>query len=86
MFGKHEFFGSTTVGERGQIVLPAELRKEFKIKAGDKLIVIGMSGKGKGPNERVMLLKAEVLNEIVEGMEKHKKAIKEILHESEKSK
>jgi AbrB family looped-hinge helix DNA binding protein len=86
MFGKHEFFGSTTVGERGQIVLPVELRKEFKIKAGDKLIVLGVSGKGEKRTERIMLLKAEVLNELVEGMEEHQKAIKEILHESEKSK
>jgi AbrB family looped-hinge helix DNA binding protein len=86
MFGKHEFFGSTTVGERGQIVLPADLRKKFKINAGDKLIVIGVSGKEEKRTERVMLLKAQVLNELVEGMEEHKKAIKEILHETEKSK
>jgi AbrB family looped-hinge helix DNA binding protein len=85
MFGKHEFFGSTTVGERGQIVLPVELRKEFQIKAGDKLIVLGVSGKGENRTERIMLLKAEVLNELVEGMEKHQRAIKEILHESERS-
>jgi AbrB family looped-hinge helix DNA binding protein len=31
--------GAVTVGERGQIVIPAEIRKLFKIKAGDKLIV-----------------------------------------------
>ena len=86
MFGKHEFFGSTTVGERGQIVLPAELRKKYKINAGDKLIVIGVSGKEGKRTERVMLLKAEVLSELVEGMEEHKRAIKGILQESEKSK
>jgi AbrB family looped-hinge helix DNA binding protein len=86
MFGKHEFFGSTTVGERGQIVLPANLRKKFKINAGDKLIVLGVLGKEGKRTERVMLLKAEVLNELVEGMEEHKRAIKEILQESEKSK
>jgi AbrB family looped-hinge helix DNA binding protein len=86
MFGKHEFFGSTTVGERGQIVLPADLRKKFNINAGDKLIVIGVMGKEEKRTERVMLLKSEVLNELVEGMEEHKKAIKEILQESEKSK
>jgi AbrB family looped-hinge helix DNA binding protein len=36
-----KFYGSTTVGERGQIVLPAKLRKDFTIKKGDKLLVIG---------------------------------------------
>jgi len=36
-----EFYGSVTVGERGQIVLPSKLRKEFEIKAGDKILVLG---------------------------------------------
>jgi len=35
-----KFYGSTTVGERGQIVLPAKLRKDFKINKGNKLLVI----------------------------------------------
>jgi len=39
-FGKGKFFGSVTVGERGQVVIPAEVRKSFKIKSGDKLIVL----------------------------------------------
>jgi len=34
------FYGSTTVGERGQIVLPVKLRNELKISKGDKLLVI----------------------------------------------
>ena len=44
MFHKPEFYGSATVGERGQIVLPAELRKKVGIKAGDKLLVLGKQG------------------------------------------
>jgi AbrB family looped-hinge helix DNA binding protein len=36
-----KFYGSTTVGERGQIVLPVKLRDDFKIKKGDKLLVLG---------------------------------------------
>jgi AbrB family looped-hinge helix DNA binding protein len=35
-----KFYGSTTVGEKGQIVLPVKLRKDFKINKGDKLLVI----------------------------------------------
>ncbi len=34
------FFGSVTVGERGQIVIPAEARAALEIKPGDKLIVM----------------------------------------------
>jgi AbrB family looped-hinge helix DNA binding protein len=33
------FFGTVTVGERGQVVIPAEARKEFGIETGDKLLV-----------------------------------------------
>ena len=34
------FYGSVTVGERGQIVIPAEARAELGIAAGEKLIVM----------------------------------------------
>lgn len=38
--GKH-IFGTVRVGERGQIVLPKETRDLFKIKPGDRLVVLG---------------------------------------------
>lgn len=38
--GKH-IFGTVCVGERGQIVLPKQSRDVFKIKPGDKLVVLG---------------------------------------------
>ncbi len=34
------FYGSVTVGERGQIVIPAEARNEMEIQPGDKLLVM----------------------------------------------
>lgn len=34
------FFGTSTVGERGQVVIPAEAREEFNIEPGDKLMVL----------------------------------------------
>jgi len=33
------FYGSATLGERGQIVIPAEARKDCDFHAGDKLLV-----------------------------------------------
>lgn len=39
-------YGTVTVGERGQIVLPIEARKHFNIKPGDKLLVAGDLKKG----------------------------------------
>jgi len=35
------FFGAVTVGERGQVVIPAEARKRQHIEHGDKLLVFG---------------------------------------------
>jgi len=32
-------YGAVTVGGRGQLVVPAELRRAFKIKSGDQLMV-----------------------------------------------
>lgn len=43
--GKY-FFGSVTVGERGQIVIPKEARELFDINTGDKLLVLGDEEKG----------------------------------------
>lgn len=34
------FYGSVTVGERGQIVIPADARNDLEIKPGDKLLII----------------------------------------------
>ena len=36
------FYGATTVGEKGQTVIPAEAREAMKLKKGDKLLVFGM--------------------------------------------
>jgi AbrB family looped-hinge helix DNA binding protein len=38
---KKRFYGSITVSDRGQIVIPAEARRDFNIEVGDKLLVLG---------------------------------------------
>ena len=38
-------YGAVTVGERGQLVIPAQLRKAFGIKAGDQLMVFAKPDK-----------------------------------------
>lgn len=35
-----QFYGSVTVGERGQIVIPVEARNEMGIHPGDKLLIM----------------------------------------------
>lgn len=43
--GKH-FFGTATVGERGQIVIPKKAREIFKIKPGDSVVIVGDEDRG----------------------------------------
>ena len=43
--GKH-IFGVVTVGDKGQVVIPARARKVFSIAAGDQLVVLGEEGQG----------------------------------------
>jgi len=40
------FYGAVTVSERGQIVIPAAARRDFNLKAGDKLLVLGDPAQG----------------------------------------
>jgi AbrB family looped-hinge helix DNA binding protein len=35
------FYGAITVSDRGQIVIPAQARRDFGIEIGDKLLVFG---------------------------------------------
>ena len=50
--GKH-MFGVVTVGDKGQIVIPAKARKIFDISSGDQLVVLGDESQG------LALIKAE---------------------------
>lgn len=45
MKGKH-VFGLVTVGDKGQIVIPARARKVFRLQPGDQLMVLGDEGQG----------------------------------------
>ena len=39
-----KFYGTTTLGEKGQVVIPAEARSNMHIAKGEKLLVFGMGG------------------------------------------
>lgn len=54
------FYGAVTVGERGQVVIPAEARKRFNIESGDKLLIMGDPGK-----RSLMLCKMDTLREFM---------------------
>lgn len=42
MHPESQFYGSVTVGSKGQIVIPQEARKKMNLKEGDRLLVFGM--------------------------------------------
>jgi AbrB family looped-hinge helix DNA binding protein len=69
-----EFYGSATVGERGQVVLPIELRKKIQLEAGEKLIVMGTEGES-----IVLLLKADFLTHLLSKMEKGQNELRKYL-------
>jgi len=54
------FYGAVTVGERGQVVIPIEARKRFKIEPGDKLLILSDPGK-----RSIMLCKMDALREFM---------------------
>lgn len=64
------FFGSATVGERGQIVIPAEARKECEMASGDKILVF------RHPMHPKMLILAHV----TDMQELHKQMLDAINH------
>lgn len=55
-----KFYGATTVGERGQVVIPAEARRDYNIKPADKLVVLGGHNRG-----GLMITKAETLTQFL---------------------
>lgn len=56
-----KILGTTTVGERGQVVIPAEAREEMDINPGDKFVVFGNKRKG-----AVILIKADLFNKVAD--------------------
>ncbi len=57
---KNKFAGISKVGEKGQIVIPKEVRDIFNIKSGDSLIVLCDKEKG------IALVKADVLSDLTD--------------------
>lgn len=58
--GGRKFYGSVTIGERGQIAIPAQARRDHSFEPGDKLLVLGSP-------DGLALMSAERLIEVLEG-------------------
>ncbi|MBI4053734.1 MAG: AbrB/MazE/SpoVT family DNA-binding domain-containing protein [Candidatus Doudnabacteria bacterium] len=70
LYKKDKIYGTTIVGSKGQVVIPVAARRDLRIKAGDRLVVLGKMGKALG------LMRAEDLHEVVEFLLKNISKVK----------
>jgi AbrB family looped-hinge helix DNA binding protein len=59
--GIPKFYGATTIGERGQVVIPAEARKDLDLSHSTKVMVFSGGPVGDG----LLLLKADTVSEML---------------------
>lgn len=62
-------YGTTLLGERGQIVVPKKLREKLNLKKGDSFVVVEKHG-------MVALMPTEVMSDFISEMTKHLEKIK----------
>jgi len=69
-----KFYGATKIGERGQIVIPTEARKDFQITPSTKLLVFGNP-----PGGGLMVIKAEFITEFLSKATEMLKGIEKVV-------
>ena len=76
-----KFYGSTTIGERGQMVIPAEARKDFQITPSTKLLVFGTPNGG-----GLMVVKAEFVTNFLSKAAEMLRGLEIMVREEERKK
>lgn len=71
-----QFYGATTIGEKGQVVIPAEAREAMGLKKGDKLLVFGMGC------DMVALSKLSKVEQFASHLSGRLDAIREVINKS----
>ena len=71
---QYVFHGTTTIGERGQAVIPSGARKNFSLKKGEKLLVFGLG------KEMLALVKFDQVKELAKHLEKKLELVQQALH------
>lgn len=72
-----ELAGTVTIGPKGQVVIPADIREKMKIAAGDKLIALYIPEK-----EAISFVTEARLQTIIDKMGSHVEAFQTVLKES----
>jgi len=68
--------GSTKVGERGQLVLPIDIRRKCGIEPGDTMVAMAR----KGPNGwSVMLMRSSSLSPMLDHLQETERKIRSII-------
>ncbi len=75
---EQSFLGTATVGERGQVAIPAEARRAMGIEPGDKLLFFV------GPNKGgLLMVKAEELGRLVKHLTNKAQSIEQLINRSD---
>jgi AbrB family looped-hinge helix DNA binding protein len=63
--GKVEYYGSTVMSEKGQLVIPVEARERLGLKPGDKIMVMGDAIKG-----GLLLVNSDIVEALMHNLRK----------------
>ena len=74
-----KFYGTTTLGEKGQVVVPAEARTSMKLGKGEKLLVFGMG------EDMLILSKISNLEKFASHLAKKMEVIQNIIDKTTKN-
>lgn len=75
------FYGSATIGTKGQIVIPQEAREDLGLNPGDKVVVIGIKERG-----MVGVCKLESVEQMFVQMTEHLEKLRQVIDTSKKRK
>ncbi|HSW92083.1 MAG TPA: AbrB/MazE/SpoVT family DNA-binding domain-containing protein [Candidatus Saccharimonadales bacterium] len=70
-----KIYGTATVGTKGQIVIPSDVRKEFNIEAGDRVYLMG-SQEGKW----IGIIQEDRMREVLAHLTDHIEVFKDMLN------
>lgn len=76
---QNRFLGITTIGEKGQVVIPAEARTALKLTKGDKLIVMNPHG------DAIILMKASGFESFASQLVKRLASVKKLIAKKPRS-
>jgi len=72
-----KFYGATTIGERGQIVIPADARKDLNLSHSTKVMVFGAP-----MGEGLLIVKADSIAEMLTHANQMLSGVEEVLKSS----